>query len=276
MAFCFVDRITALCSDRACGQLRRAAAAAPLPPWLVIEAVGQLAAWIAIVRSDFGSRPVAAAVGEVRLDGTDTGGGVDLEARIDRLDSRAVLYSGTARVDGAAIAVLERCVGPLLPMQMFDDPRVVRERLAALRAGWPATGAGGVEGEIPSAQPSSVELRDGKAQAQLRVPESAPYFADHFPRRPVYPAALLADAQNQLARGLAARALGVGPEHVQLSRVRDFKVRSFSPPGQVLDLLAEPLPTSDGSAVLGASVSAAGKRIGSCVLEYRLTRPRAA
>lgn len=276
MSFSFVDRITAFGSDRARGQLRRAAAAPPLPPWLVIEAVGQLAAWIAIVRSDFASRPVAAAVGEVRLGGADGGGGVDLEARIDRLDSRAILYSGTARVDGSAVAVLARCVGPLLPMEAFDDPIAVRERFAALRAGWPAPGAGGVEGEIPRAHTSPIELRAGSAHAQLRVPESAPYFADHFPRRPVYPGALLADAQTQLARPLAAQALGVEPERVLAWRVCDFKVRSFSPPGQVLDLIAESSAAADGTAVVRASASAAGKRVGSCVLEYRVAPPRAA
>ncbi len=276
MGFSFVDRITAIGSDRARGHLRCADGAPPLPPWVVIEAVGQLAAWIAMVRSDFATRPVAAVVGEVRLSGADVGGAVDLEAQIDRFDGRAILYSGRAHVVGTELAVLVRCVGPLLPMDAFDDPIAVRQRFAALRAGWPAAGAGGAERELPRAQLSAVELRAGFARAQLRVPEAAPYFADHFPRRPVYPAALLADAQTQLARPLAAQGLGVEPERVLVSRVGDFKVRSFSPPGQVLDLLAELRPPADGGAAVDVSASAAGKRIAAGVLAYRVAPPRAA
>jgi hypothetical protein len=69
MGFSFVDRLIAIDADRAHGQLRCPDADAPMPPWLVIEAVGQLAAWIAMARTDFSRRPVAALVGEIRLSG---------------------------------------------------------------------------------------------------------------------------------------------------------------------------------------------------------------
>jgi 3-hydroxymyristoyl/3-hydroxydecanoyl-(acyl carrier protein) dehydratase len=273
MSFSFVDWITAIESDRAHGMLRRAHGAPPLPPWLVIEAVGQLAAWIAMARSDFVSRPVAALVGEVRLSGADEGGSVDLEARIDRLDGRAILYSGSARAGATLIAELARCVGPLLPAEVFDDPAALRQRLAALRAGAPAAGTGGAEGEIPRAHLAAIDLDEGSARAQLHIPTAAPFFADHFPRRPVYPASLLADAQNQLAGPLAARVLGVAPARARLSRVADFKVRSFSPPGQTLELVAEVRPPAGVGVRIAVSASTAGKRIASGGLEYCLAPP---
>ena len=269
MGFVFVDRITAIDSDRARGELRRAAGGPPIPPWLVIEAVGQLAAWITIVRTDFVSRPVAALVGEVRLGIADVCGPVDLEARIDRLDGRAVLYSGTARAGDAELAVLVRCVGPLLPMELFDDPAAVRERVELLRGNLRPAHARR-DDELPRAQLAAIDMDSETARAQLRVPESAPFFADHFPRRPVYPATLLADAQNQLALPLAARALGVEVERLRPARVSDFKVRSFSPPGQVLELVAEARPMRDGCAVVAIAASAEGKRVASGVLDYRV------
>src|SRR5215472_6576078 len=263
MGFLFVDRITAIDSDRARGELRRAAGGPPLPPWLVIEAVGQLAAWITMGRTDFVSRPVAALVGEIRLSGADVRGPLDLEARIDRLDGRAVLYSGRARAGGTEVATLSRCVGPLLPMELFDDPAAVRRHAAALRAEPPCADLGRCDDPLPRAQLAGLELDATPAHARLRVPESAPFFRDHFPRRPVYPATLLADAQSQLAVPLAARRLGVDVERVRSVRVADFKVRSFSPPGQVLELTAEPQSAGDGRAVFLFSATAAGKRVAS-------------
>ena len=273
MGFVFVDRITAIDSDRARGELRRAAGAPPIPPWLVIEAVGQLAAWITMVRTNFVSRPVAALVGEVRIGDTDVCGAVDLEARIDRLDGRAVLYSGAARVGDTELAVLARCVGPLLPMELFDDPAAVRERAELLRGEQLPERASG-DDELPRAQLTAIELHAESARARLSVPQSAPFFADHFPRRPVYPATLLADAQNQLALPLAARALGVAVDRVRPARVSDFKVRSFSPPGQVLELVAETRPMRDDCAVVAISASAEGKRVASGALDYRITAVR--
>jgi 3-hydroxymyristoyl/3-hydroxydecanoyl-(acyl carrier protein) dehydratase len=273
MGFVFVDRINAIDSDRARGELRRAAGAPPIPPWLVIEAVGQLAAWITMVRTDFVSRPVAALVGEIRIGVADVCGAVDLEARIDRLDGRAMLYSGAARVGDTEVAVLARCVGPLLPMELFDDPAAVRERADLLRGGRLPERASG-DDELPRAQLAAVELQAESARARLHVPESAPFFADHFPRRPVYPATLLADAQNQLALPLAARALGVAEDRLRPARVSDFKVRSFSPPGQVLELAAESRPMQNGCAVVAVTASAEGKRVASGTFDYRIGAAR--
>jgi 3-hydroxymyristoyl/3-hydroxydecanoyl-(acyl carrier protein) dehydratase len=273
MGFTFVDRISAIEADRAEGQIHWVPGAAPLPPWLVIEAIGQLAAWIAIARSDFTSRPVAALIGEARLNDVAAHGTVDLAARIERGDSRAVLYSGSARSGGADLAVVLRGVGPLLPMADFEDPADVRRRFELVRRGT-ILRPGGTEGEIPSATLASLERGNDAARAQLRVPESAPFFAEHFPRRPVYPASLLADAQNQLAAPLAAAALGVAPDAVVPARVVDFKVRAFSPPGQLLDLAAEVRSRTDDRASIAVSASTDGKRIASGLLEYRIAPPR--
>ena len=267
MGFTFVDRISAIESDHARGELRSPPHQS-LPPWLLIEAVGQLAAWIAMLRADFASRPVAALVPQVRLSGVESGPIVDLEARIERFDGRAVLYSGTARSNGVDLAVLTRCVGPLLPMETFDDPAAVRRRFESLCAEQPAAGGRCADHPVPRPTLSDREIDDEAARARLHVPDSAPFFSEHFPRFPVYPAVLLADAQNQLAAPLAARLLGAGLESVRPSAVIDFKVRSFSAPGQVLELLAATRAVDAERARIAVSAAANGKRVASGVLEY--------
>lgn len=267
MGFLFIDEITAIDADRARGRLRRGAGAPPLPPWLVIEAVGQLAAWIAMLRSDFTRRPVAALVGEIRVSDTEARGGIELEAQIERLDARAILYAGAARSAGKEFVALARCVGPLLPMDLFDDPAAVRERFAALRSGTSGASPPAVDVVEPCLSP--IELRPGSAAGRLDVPEAAPFFADHFPRRPVYPASLLADALSRLGAPLAAQVLDVEPGSMRVARLSDYKVRNFSPPGQRLELTAEARGIRDGAVAIAVCAGAEGKRVATGVLEYR-------
>jgi hypothetical protein len=269
MGFVFVDRISAITAEHARGELRRAPDAPPLPPWLVIEAVGQLAAWIAMARGNFATRPVAALVGDVRLSGTDLGVPLALEARIDRVDSRAVLYSGSARIGDTEIAALRRCVGPLLPAQVFDDPAALRQRFAALCAGPLPPGAGGAEGVLPRAELSALAL--GDARRAVRV-DRRPFFADHFRAARCITRRSGVSAEPS-PRTLAAQALGVAPERMRPTHVADFKVRAFSPPGQVLDLIAETQPSADGAVAIAVSASVEGRRIATGVLGYRVGPP---
>jgi 3-hydroxymyristoyl/3-hydroxydecanoyl-(acyl carrier protein) dehydratase len=272
MSFLFVDQITAIDSDRASGRLRRAGGAA-LPPWLIVEAVGQLAAWIAMRRSDFTRRPVAALVGDIRLSGEEARGDIELEARIERLDARAILYAGAARCAGGEIAALARCVGPLLPMELFDDPAVVRARFEALHSG-SAAAAGALAGDVLHPDLSPIELGAESVSSQLQVPASAPFFADHFPRRPVYPASLLAAALSQIAAPLAAQLLDVAPGGARTAGLSDYKVRSFSLPGQRLELTGELRSAREDAVGIRVCASAEGKRVASGVLEYRVAPRR--
>lgn len=274
MGFLFVDRITALDADHASGTLCPPDAPVAVPVWLVVEAVGQLAGWIAAARMDFAKRPVAALVGAIEISDVPAIGPVTLEARIDRVDHRAILFSGRAQASGGELVTLSRSVGPLLPMEAFDDPATVRARFGVLRG---ARGSGTVLHASDLAPPDLTEVttEPGTAHASLQVPERAAFFADHFPRRQVYPATLLAAAHAELATRLAAAELGVAAGDVAAWRVADFKVRSFSSPGQRLVLRAESgSPHAAGLSVTVCS-EADGARVSSCVLECRVRqRPR--
>jgi len=236
-AFSFVDRITAL----EAGRRARARFAIPagLPafaPSLVVEAVGQLACWVAMAHAGFKRRPVAALARETRIVAEAAPGALlDLGVEIERCDPDGVTYGGWARVGDTHILELGRCVGPMLPLEDFDAPEAVRADFETL------CGPGAPPGRFPGITAPDLALLDHvpgrRLRAAMNVPSSAPFFGDHFPRRPVFPASLLLDAQIRLALRLAAEALPPG-RRLRPARVADVKMRAFILPGHAVEIEA--------------------------------------
>ncbi|MEO8306337.1 MAG: hypothetical protein ABI724_19660 [Betaproteobacteria bacterium] len=242
-AFSFVDRITEFePGRRAAGCFAVPADIPAFPSCLVAEAVGQLAAWVAMAHVGFRGRPVAALANETRFRADVAPGSTLLLAvDIESCDEYAVAYSGRARVGEMDVIELVDCLGPMLPVEEFDAPQQMMKRFELIRGeGAPAGAFRGVD--APRA------VRHGgvpgrTAEATLHVPESAPYFGDHFPRRPVFPATLLLDSEIGLAMEIANESThfpaGTTPAPARMTHV---KMRSFIPPGAVLEIEAELTP----------------------------------
>ncbi|MGH8683418.1 MAG: hypothetical protein ACREVP_18115 [Burkholderiales bacterium] len=265
-AFSFVDRITEFeAGTRATGQFAVPEGLPSFPACLVAEAVGQLAAWVAMACVGFRRRPVAGLAGETRfVREVKPGQRLDLEVALESCDGEAVAYGGCARVAGAEVLALRHCVGPMLPLADFDAPEAVQGRFQVLRdGGAPSRGFRGV------APPGLVviERRPGeRVRAALHVPAAAPFFADHFPRRAVFPGTLLLDSQIRLAMGLAGELPRPGAHPFAPSRVRDVKIRSFILPGQAVEIEAQLARVGDvAEAALTARSN--GKQIASARLE---------
>jgi 3-hydroxymyristoyl/3-hydroxydecanoyl-(acyl carrier protein) dehydratase len=246
-AYSFVDRIVELVpGKRARGVFAIPARIAEFPAALVAEAVGQLAAWVAMDAIGFRGRPVAALATETRfLHDAKPGQRLDLAVDIQECDDDAVAYGGYASVDGRRIIELVDCLGPMLPLADFDAPEALRERLALLRGeGAPPDRYAGV-GDIPVTVTRHVPGRE--LAASVAVPAAAPFFADHFPRRAVFPATLLLDLMMRLALDAArgSAALGRSP---QALRVTHVKMRSFIEPSQQLDVGVTLNPAGNGVA----------------------------
>jgi 3-hydroxymyristoyl/3-hydroxydecanoyl-(acyl carrier protein) dehydratase len=270
MAFLLVDRIIEIVpGTRARGRFAISDHLPEFSPCLVAEAVGQLAAWVAMAKSDFQSRPVAGLAGEVRFrQRAVPGTTLDLEVELENCDRDAVLYNGWARVEDGPIVELSRCVGPMLPMEEFDDPKMVRERFDLLCG----TGAPpqNFSGNIAPSPLLVVFDHDPckRLRAKMQVPSSAPFFVDHFPRKPVLPATLLLDAQVQLAIRLAAEALHPDVDRLlRPTRVYNMKMRSFVHPGQALEIDAEILTANRASVEIGLAAEIEGQRVSTCRLE---------
>jgi 3-hydroxymyristoyl/3-hydroxydecanoyl-(acyl carrier protein) dehydratase len=239
-AFSFVDRIETVGSDTRIvrGFYQVPAGLSGFPPSLVAEAVGQLAAWVAMKSVDFKRRPVAGLAGSIDLLApVKPGDCIALTAELESVDEEAVAYAGSAAVDGVPVVRLRDCVGPMVPLEEFDDPAQVRERHALLAG--PGRTPGGFTG-VPALSFTLTGGEPGHAhRATLDVPASADFFADHFPRRPVFPGTLLMHCNLELA-GIVAAAIPAPAGHNRwsLGRIADVKLREFTPPGERLDLQA--------------------------------------
>ena len=102
----------------------------------------------------------------------------------------------------------------------------------------------------------------------MQVPTTTSFFADHFPRRAVFPATLLLNAQMRLALQLAA---GAVPEHAAMmlvpSRMTNVKMRSFILPGQTVEIAAEIAPSKDDNVTTMLSASVDGRKVATAQLE---------
>ncbi len=220
-----------------------------LSPSFLAEAVGQLAAWVAMSETSFRRRPVAGLTAEVRVRGSARAGDqVMLSVEIESLDEDAVHYHGEALLEGVPIVTLSHSLGPMLPLENFEDPREAEGTFRQLLR--PDEGEFGTEpppvhrerpgstGPLPArsldhpAIDAILERDADRLLALTCVSRSAPYLTGHFPRDPVLPATLLFDAQVALACELAAAKSGGRTFHV--SRLLDLKMRDFVRPGSRL------------------------------------------
>jgi len=264
-AFSFVDRI----HDYVPGARARAIFAIParlrsFPSCLIAEAVGQLASWIAMAHIEFRGRPVAALALETRfLRDAQPGDTLELAVELESCDDDAVAYHGWADIDGVRALDLIDCLGPMLPLTEFDSPAALRERFGVLCS----TGAhegrfGGIDGFRVEA---GMLDRGKSATATLHVPDTAPFFRDHFPRRPVFPATLLLNEMIQLA--LKAEQGATNGHLLVPVRMTNVKVRAFTPPGQVLLLSADLDSPCDGMIVASLTARAAGRMVATATVD---------
>jgi 3-hydroxymyristoyl/3-hydroxydecanoyl-(acyl carrier protein) dehydratase len=275
-SFSFVDRIT-LCTDtRIEGHYTLPHAAGEFPASLMAEAVGQLAAWASMSQLDFAWRPVAGLAAEARYGQVPRPGQtLKLAAEIERCDAEAVAYSGCATIDGQSAVETMDCVGPMLPMEQFDAPEAVRADFATL------CGDGASPdrfGGVPAPLMSHIEAIGGEQlQARLEVPTAAaaPYFDDHFPRRPVFPGTLLLDALAKLAVQQAQRCWpGPSAGTLVASRVTNVKIRAFTEPGTILQLEVALIDADTQRARLKLAARADDKTVATARVEV-VPRPQA-
>ncbi len=203
---------------------------------IIGEALGQLGAWSVMVANDFTLRPVAGVVGEVAITGEATvGNTVLLDTTIDSVTSDSVIYHAVASVDGETVLRLENSLGPMLPIEHFNDPEELRNRFARIDlpdtpAEAPRTGS---ETAVPfdASFDEILSFEPCKQAAAVRTLSGRETFlADHFPRKPVLPLSLLLESLLQLGQKL----LNGGDSQFVPTRARKVKMKRFVEPGSSL------------------------------------------
>jgi hypothetical protein len=151
---------------------------------------------------DFGQRPVAGLAGCIELlHKPRAGQALELAAELEHVDADSVDYSGIARVDETPAICLRDRVGPVMPLADFDDPQALRARFEKLCSG--GAGSGSLPGLTQLPFERTGENAGRRVSASFKEPSEAPLFADHFPRRPVFPGGLLMHLNLQFAEVVA-------------------------------------------------------------------------
>jgi len=272
-AFTFVDRIIGVkpgVSIR--GQYTVPPGVDAFPASLVAEATGQLAAWAAMAAVDFTHRPVAGIAGAIELLSTVRPGQVlELSANLESVDTETVGYSGSASADGIPVIRLLDCVGPMMPVEEFDDPHALRNRFQLLSAAGAEAGAFGGLPDLDLKRDSGEWGQS--ASAILHVPSDALLFGDHFPRRPVFPGTLLMHANLQTAATLTAEVPCDNGLAWVPRTISDVKLRTFISPGETLRLEAKRIDHSGGVLKVAVESRNNGRLIGSAGIEFGTAAP---
>lgn len=216
-------------------------------PSLIGETLGQLAAWNAMHTNGFSKRPVAGVAASAQVfRNAYVGDTIFLESVIDNIDDEAIRYHSVARVDDQIIFRLDNALGPLLPMDTFIDKETVKNQFEMIfnlsdEPEW-SIKSNHHEKIAPVVKPLScvsmtfdgiVSHKPGSSiVAEKRVSLAAPYFPDHFPRKPVLPLTVLMECKLNLAKFFVASANF--DKHYQLEEIRKVKMKDFVVPGDVV------------------------------------------
>jgi 3-hydroxymyristoyl/3-hydroxydecanoyl-(acyl carrier protein) dehydratase len=217
-------------------------------PCILGEAIGQLCSWNVIQSSDFQLRLIGGVVGEVNLrNEAFVGDTVILENTIDHLDldNQVVSFHGTARVQDTIIIEVKNGLGPLLPIADFNDVQTVKNEYKNIYRPGPVP----VYEVSPNHKPSidrsfslasdrllnvdKILFKDPKKEwvTLKNLSLTAPYFADHFPKRPVLPLSLLLESNLQLGQQFLADMIDETSQMLTPIQVSRIKMSEFVEPG---------------------------------------------
>lgn len=251
-------------------------------PSLIGETLGQLAAWNVMQHNQFTLRPVAGVVASARLHRPAyVGETLLLESWIDALDDRAVQYHSIARVGDEPVFSIDGALGPLLPMADFINTNEIQQQFAEIfhPGDWAevcASVAPVLSGELLKRQGAIaapmifdriISSDPGVSLvAEKRVTRAAPYFPDHFPKKPVLPLTVLLECKLNLANEFIARA-GFAIDY-QVAELRKIKMSEFVQPGAVLVCHVKVKRHTEEELILTYRSDVDGKRV--CVVDVVL------
>ncbi|WP_412756341.1 hydroxymyristoyl-ACP dehydratase [Legionella bozemanae] len=255
-------------------------------PSLIGETLGQLAAWNVMELQGFTRRPVAGIVASASMHRRAyVGETLLLESFIKHLDDSVMQYHSEAKVGNELVFRIEGALGPLLPMADFIDLDEVRQQFSEInRPGdWsviskessPVLNDDLIMGlELPVVPMTFDRVRSSQPGVSLiaekRISRAAPYFADHFPKKPVLPLTVLLECKLNLTYEFIRRAGYL--IHYKVSELRKIKMNEFVYPGDILECFVTVKKQTEDELILAYRSEVAGKRV--CVVDVVLNSQR--
>ncbi|HHF7365856.1 TPA: hydroxymyristoyl-ACP dehydratase [Legionella bozemanae] len=255
-------------------------------PSLIGETLGQLAAWNVMELQGFTRRPVAGIVASASMHRRAyVGETLLLESFIKHLDDSVMQYHSEAKVGNELVFRIEGALGPLLPMADFIDLDEVRQQFSEInRPGdWsviskesaPVLNDDLIMGlDLPVVPMTFDRVRSSEPGVSLiaekRISWAAPYFADHFPKKPVLPLTVLLECKLNLTYEFIRRA-GYSI-HYKVSELRKIKMNEFVYPGDILECFVTVKKQTEDELILAYRSEVAGKRV--CVVDVVLNSQR--
>jgi len=240
---------------------------------IVGEAIGQAGAWAVMSATDFKMRPVAGVLNQINVYGEAyVGDTILLETTIDSLSEDRMAYHGVASIDGKPIVELYDGLGPLLPMEDFIHPDVVKQQFALInRPGEKPTTTKKERNLCESFVVPALKMmfdhilsweKGREIVVQKTLSLNDPYFADHFPRKPVFPLSLLLSCKLQLASLFLSDMFGADKaEKFRLTQVRKIKMNQFVQPGESMVVTMRLKEMHDDRVVFRFRCEVNGKRV---------------
>jgi 3-hydroxymyristoyl/3-hydroxydecanoyl-(acyl carrier protein) dehydratase len=244
MGFNFIDKITTFESQKLAKGIKIISSSEKpyfanenkLYPMMLIEAIGQLNAWITMEMNNFQVRPIAILYGELNLyDTAELGDQLIIETELKRFDEGTSLFDGRVMLNDKILVEVIDAAGSFLDIENFAFPDVYQTMFENLKmASSVKTLAKPIEQMDRLFDYDHVEqIEDNKIIATKHISGSYGFFKDHFPKKPILPISIL--LQNNVELGklmLEKKGLAVNKiKHIQLNNI---KMRDFISPGSLL------------------------------------------
>lgn len=247
---------------------------------LIGETLGQLAAWNVMYHNRFTLRPVAGVVASAKIHRPAyVGETLFLQSYIEEVDDKAVQYHSIAKSGDEVIFSVDGALGPLLPMADFISQDDIQQQFFEIYHpvdSWEniQQALASMKGELldsrhlPCVPPMIfdriLESNPGVMMvAEKRISRGAPYFPDHFPKKPVLPMTVLLECKINLAIEFLRQA-GLYSQY-RVSELRKIKMNEFVQPGDQLISYVKMKDKSQDELTLAFRSEVNGKRV--CVVE---------
>jgi 3-hydroxyacyl-[acyl-carrier-protein] dehydratase len=296
MLFHYLDRVTYLDASKAVGY-KNVTRNEPFFYWLpsgervlspavVFEALAQLGSFADIVHTDFKKRPVFLADELTEYHGfVGVGDQLRLEVELINRDGDISLTKSRSYVGDRLITSTQCCRGYLLDLADFEDPADTQRRWKQLyRPDFLEVPPVAFSNPLPAIAGKQVweSLRYVDAILEhtpyekivglKNVSQSEPYFATHFPRKPVVPGVLLMSFVGELCQYLVKENINapIRSKAVLPVYTKNMRFRKFVEPGDqvVIELIKK--SGDKNSFAVDVKMSVAGRRVMQAEMGFRL------